>query len=208
MSTTRALSGLVFFFFLGGCGLLSKTQPPVFHVLTSTAVAGAETLDTTIGVGPVRVTAFLTNQRIATHAGGGTINFDDQQRWGETLGEGVQRVMLQNLRVVTGAQTLNFPWRQTTIPHYAVRIDVIDLDELPGGQALLEVAWVLEDLRAAGSVKSEQLKLLGPLNGSGITALVSAYSELLGQLAGKIGNAVTSQVASQAASQAASRAGE
>jgi len=171
---------------LTGC-IGGRSPAPDYHMLTARArAAGTQTASTTsIGVGPVQVAQFLTRPPIVTHGGGNALKIDDHQRWGEPLDQGIQRVLLQNIAALTGAQTRGFPWRQRTIPDYAVRVDVLDLDRLPDGNAVLEVSWILEDLKQGRLVYTRQERLTQPVSG-GYDALTEAYSQLMAQLSQRI----------------------
>jgi uncharacterized lipoprotein YmbA len=178
---------------LGGC-LGSRSAAPTYYLLTAPAQAhNAAPANFAIGVGPVRVAPFLERADVTVHGGGAAMSFSERERWGEPLEQGVQRVLLQNLHALTGAETRNFPWRQSGTPRFAVRIDVIDLDRLADGSALLEVNWMLEDLQAAKVLETRQQRLTSPINGIGTAALAAAYSELFAQLAQQIATALPPQ---------------
>jgi len=173
---------------LAGC-IGGRSPSPDYYMLTARAQGNAPASDLSIGVGPIKIAQFLTRPPIVTHAGGSGLQIAEDQRWGEPLDQGVQRVTLQNLAALTGAQVRNFPWRQTSIPGYAVRLDVLDLDRLPDGGALLEVTWALEDLRQNKLLSTQHERLTTPVNGD-YDALVVAYSDLLAQLAQRIAAAL------------------
>jgi uncharacterized lipoprotein YmbA len=185
----RVLVVTVLTFLLSACFGSSRSIAPDYYLLTSDEAQSAATRTTaafSIGVGPVRVAPFLARQQIVTHGGSGTMNIQQGQRWGEPLEHGIQRVLLQNLATLTGAQTRNFPWRLNTAPDYALRIDVSDLDRLAGNTALLEVNWVLEDLKNRRILTTQQTRLTTPVSGSDSAALADAYSKLLEQLAQQV----------------------
>lgn len=175
---------------LTGC-LGSSSKPPSYYLLTARATPVATQINTpakTVGVGPVRVAPFLMRPQIVTHAGSGDLVVADTQRWSEPLEQGIQRVLLQNLATLTHADTRNFPWTQSTIPNYAIRIDVVDLDRNAEGNAVLEVNWLLEDLTQSKLLISRHETLTtavtaGPDN---YAALSRAYSELFLQLTQKL----------------------
>ncbi len=176
-----------------GCvpGHKSKTQS--FYLLTTRvqATSISATANTSIGIGPVRVAPFLQRPQIVTHGGSGGLNVAETQRWSEPLEQGIQRVLLQNLTALTGADTRNFPWTQATIPHYALRVDVIDLDRGANGNALLEVSWILEDITHNKMLVSRRERLTAAIATSddttaATTALTNAYSELFAQLAQQV----------------------
>ncbi len=177
---------------LAGCVPGHKGKAQSFYLLTARAQTANTTTTTTttntsIGVGPVRVAPFLQRPQIVTHGGSGDLNVAETQRWSEPLEPGVQRVLLQNLTALTGADTRNFPWRQATIPHYALRVDVIDLDRADSN-ALLEVNWILEDITHNKMLVSRRERLTVAIATSAdatdsTAALTNAYSELFAQLA-------------------------
>ncbi|HSB96010.1 MAG TPA: PqiC family protein [Spongiibacteraceae bacterium] len=185
MTLTRWLLGAIGVVLISGC-IGSRSPAPNYHLLIARAQNKEAALDTSIGIGPVRIAPFLNRPNITTHAGGGALAFNDTERWGEPLEQGIQRVLLQNITILTGAETRNFPWRQSGIPQYAVRIDVTDLDKTADGNAALEVSWMLEDLKNSRVLKTEQQHLVAALNGSGVGALTNAYSDLFAQLAQRI----------------------
>lgn len=165
---------------LSGC-IGGRSNAPDYHLLTARATpAPAAIINISVGVGPIHIAQFLNRPQMVTHGGGVTLQLNDSQRWGEPLEQGIQRVLLQNIAAQTGAETRNFPWRQNVTPDYAVRIDVIDLDKLNDGSALLDVSWVLEDLKNVRVITTQQEQLRTPA-GSGNSA--EAYSDLLAQLA-------------------------
>lgn len=178
---------------LGACFGGTRSLAPDYYLLTSrllTSQALTTPIKTTstfsIGVGPVRVAPFLARQQIVTHAGSGTMNIEQGQRWGEPLEHGIQRVLLQNLAALTGAHTRIFPWRQNTAPDYALRIDVSDLDKLADNTAILEVSWVLEDLKNGKVLTTQQTRLDTAIAGPDAVALANAYSMLFEQLAQRV----------------------
>jgi uncharacterized protein len=196
VTLTRWFIGALGIVLLSGC-FGTRSPAPAYHLLTARAQNKIAALDTSIGVGPVRVAPFLNRANITTHAGGGSMQFNDVERWGEPLEQGIQRVLLQNINILTGAETRNFPWRQSGIPQYAVRIDVADLDKLADGSAALDVSWMLEDLKNANVLTTQQQRLTIALNGNDVAALTTAYSDLFAQLAQQIAAALQQSAATQ-----------
>lgn len=191
MKYFRLMAASAALIFLSAC-IGSRSTAPNYFLLTAQASSATNTQQKpfSIGVGPVRVAQFLSRPQIVTHDGSGNLHIVDGERWGEPLDQSIQRVLVQNLAVLTGAETRNFPWRQNLTPDYAVRIDVIDLDKV-GSDAILDVSWSLEDLKNQQLIKTEQKKLSTSMsNTSDGAALTRAYSELLLQLANQIAAAV------------------
>ncbi|HEY3699813.1 MAG TPA: PqiC family protein [Spongiibacteraceae bacterium] len=171
----RSLFLLVLFFLLPGC-VGGRSAAAEYQLLTARASANdSPTMaGQSIGVGPVHVAQFLNRPQVVTHGGGTLLRVSETHHWGEPLEQGIQRVMLQNIAALTGAETRNFPWRQNATPDYALRIDVIDLDKLPNGDSILEVNWLLEDLKNPRVLKTQQEQIKTTTNN---------YDDLFAQLA-------------------------
>src|SRR5690554_4201073 len=168
----------------GGCLAPRSGGTPDYYLLTALSSPGQPVLaDATLGVGPVRVAPFLDRPQLVTHDRAGGITLRERQRWAEPLDRGIQRVMVQNLTLLTGANTRNFPWTRTTIPDQALRLDVLDFNHDGAGSAVLEVSWVLEDLKRHKLLATGRERFEHPLNGTEQNALAQAYSALLDSLA-------------------------
>lgn len=186
----RLLLGALGLALLAGC-IGGRSPAPAYYLLTARAQpAATAAVDYAIGVGPVRVAPFLGRSDIVVHGGSAAMHFSEGERWGEPLDQGVQRVLLQNLRALTGAETRNHPWRQSGIPRFAVRVDVVDLDRLGAGSAVLEVSWLLEDLQHGTVLATRQQRLETAVAGPGTPALTDAYGDLFAQLAQQIAAAL------------------
>lgn len=160
-----------------------RSEPVSYQLLTPRAEpnTAAPLTGRTIGVGPVQIAQFLQRPQIVTHNGGSALQVDPILRWGEPLEQGIQRVLLQNISALTGAETRNFPWRQNATPEYAVRIDVIDFDKLASGETTLEVNWIVEDLKTARILKTQQQRIRSSKD----------YDDVLLQLAQQIASTLT-----------------
>lgn len=164
-------------FFLQAC-LGGRSVPAQYQLLTARAEknTAAPLAGKRIGVGPVQVAQFLQRPQIVTHGGGTQLQISENSLWGEPLEQGIQRALLQNLAALTGAETRNFPWRQNAAPDYALRIDVIDLDKLSNGESILDVNWILEDLKSARVIKTQQERISSN----------KGYDDLFAQLAQQV----------------------
>lgn len=181
----RSLFSALIVLVLTSC-VAPSSPPPNYYLLTAQAVSAQASLaDVSLGVGPVRVAPFLERVQLVSHDGRAGLTVDGRHRWAEPLDKGVQRVMVQNLAALTGAQTRNFPWSRSAIPQRALRIDVLDLNS-QGQEAVLEVLWVVEDLGGEQAPLRGREKLSQPLGDDSPAAQVLAYSRLLDNLAQNI----------------------
>ncbi|MCK9563867.1 MAG: PqiC family protein [Bacteroidales bacterium] len=167
---------------LSGCVVPSSPAPDYYLLTAQAAPAQPGLAHLSLGVGPVRVAPFLERVQLVSHDGRADLDVDDSHRWAEPLDKGIQRVMVQNLAALTGAQTRNFPWSRSAIPQRALRIDVLDLNSRDD-RAVLEVLWVVEDLSGVEAPLRGRERLEQLLDGDGPAARVLAYSRLLDSLA-------------------------
>ncbi len=175
LSSMKFVVALVALLSLQACIGGGRSAPAQYQLLTARAERDATTAlaGKTLGVGPVRIAQFLQRPHVVTHAGGTQLRFEENVRWAEPLDHGIQRVLLQNIAALTGAETRNFPWRQNATPDYALRLDIVDLDKLANGESILEVSWILEDVKNARVLKTQQERI----------SSIRDYDDLLVQLA-------------------------
>lgn len=193
--TTLSLFGVLL---VAGC-TPTRSPTPEYHLLTALAEGPtSRSLNTTIGVGPVRIAPFLETNQLVVHEGSGTLRSSGKHRWSEPLDQAVQRIMVQNLATLTSAKLRNFPWRQRAAPRFAIRLDVLDLDRGINGTAVLDVIWHLEDLGSERLVRSKRERFSLPVSSEGYGPLPSAYSELFNQLALRLITAIETELATAA----------
>ena len=185
-SFQNVATALIIALALSGCqGPRSLTTH--YYLLTAVAAPASDAplRETVIGVGPVRVAPFLDRPQIITHRNAGETVVSDDRRWAEPLDRGIQRVLVQNLAGLTGADMRNFPWTRTAVPEYAVRVDILDFNRTASGNALLEASWILEDIKGKRLIYSRKERFMTPVDGADgdYGALARAYSELTHQLA-------------------------
>jgi uncharacterized protein len=177
---------------LAGCMTPGSPMSDYYLLTAQSAPAPQQLEHVSLGVGPVRVAPFLERVQLVSHDGRADLDVDDRHRWAEPLDKGVQRVLVQNLAVLTGAQTRNFPWSRSAIPQRALRIDVLDLNSWHD-RAVLEVLWVLEDTSGKQPPLRGRQRLEHSLDSSDPAARVLAYSMLLDRLAQIIADQLLAQ---------------
>jgi uncharacterized lipoprotein YmbA len=181
---------------LAGCGG-ERTIQPRFYVLTATAppaiaepAAGREPV--TVGVGPVRLPAYLDRPQIVTRRAADEIEVAEFDRWGEPLADGVPRTIANDLSALLPQDSVAvFPWPAGRTIRYQVLVDVSRFDGAAGGDIVLDARW-----RVLGPDRHE---LVGrrsvihePTGGSGYTAVAAAMSRVLARLSREIAGALGS----------------
>jgi len=183
MSLRLACSTLTMVVALAVGGCLSVSPLPRSYVLSATAPASsASHASVAVGVGPVRIPAYLDHSSILVRTGDGEVELSGEHRWAEPLRDGISRTLAENLSAMIPTDAVAvFPWRTPWTVDYRVTVDILRFDGAPGKFVVLDARWRLLDgagkellLRAA--VRQESVA------DSTYAALVAAESRLLASL--------------------------
>jgi uncharacterized lipoprotein YmbA len=191
----EALAVGALLFAAAGCG--GQGAPSRFYVLAPLAgppgsgtPAAADSAPVTIGVGPVRLPAYLDRPQVVTRLDPDRIDFGEFDRWGEPLADGVPRALAGTIGgLLPKSRIALFPWTGPRAIQYQVIVDVARFDGSLGGDVVLEARWRIvgadrKDLREGRFAASE------PTGGQGYPAIVSAMSRSLGALGREIAAAL------------------
>ena len=113
---------------LAGC---ATSSPSRFYLLTPVdAVDQGPALEhLVLGVGPVRLAAYLERPQIVGRASANRLNVEEFERWGGTLEANVTRVVAENLSRSLGTESVvTYPWERALAPDYQVAIDVREFE--------------------------------------------------------------------------------
>jgi uncharacterized lipoprotein YmbA len=188
-----ALSALV----LGLVGCAERTAPSRFFVLApvagpvaAPAQPGAEERPPSIGVGPVRLPAYVDRPQIVTRKSSDEIDLSEFNRWAEPLADSVPRTIAENLTALLPNDRIAlFPWTGARALSHQVVIDVARFDGALGGTVSLDARWRIlgpdrKDVRDGRFAANE------PTAGPDYAALVAAMSRSLGALSREIAAAL------------------
>ena len=182
------VSALVLALAVTGCSLPAqlKSSPAVrYYVLSSPLPASSSTESAGIGVLPVTLPGYLTRQQIVLRdADGINITINEYDRWGESLGQGISRVLCDAL-AVHGIPAL--PLRTGAKVTDKLMLDVRRLDGPLEGNVTLDVVWRLQ--RDGDVLKSAQFVTSRPA-GDTIQSMVEAESLLIRDLADNIARSI------------------
>ena len=169
---------------LSGCAFPAQfhSSPSVrYYVLSSPLPESSSSEIAGIGVLPVTLPGYLTRQQIVLRdADGISITINEFDRWGESLGQGISRVLCDAL-AVRGIPAL--PLRTGAKVTDKLMLDVRRLDGPLEGDVTLDVVWRLQ--RDGDVLKSGHLVKSRPA-GESITSMVEAQSLLVQDLAADI----------------------
>lgn len=167
-----------------GCSFpahLRSTPAVRYYVLSSPLPASSSTERADIGVLPVTMPGYLARQQIVLReADGITININEYNRWGESLGQGISRVLCDSL-AVRGVAAL--PLRTGAKVSKKLMLDVRRFDGVLGGTATIDVVWRLQ--RDGDVLLSGHLVKNRPA-GDTLEAMVETQSLLVQDLANDI----------------------
>ena len=174
---------------LAGC-LSPQEDPTRFYVLsTSDALRVDEAWDDRpesidVGVGPFNMPGYLDRPQFVRRIGPNEIKPVDAARWGETLGEGFERVLAEDLdALLPMARVHAHPWRSSTHAQWIISGYVTNFETNASGEAVLDVTWrVLGPDREPTRVGARSVVRV-PGTAQSVEAEVAAMSDVLNRFA-------------------------
>ena len=190
MTPLRSALWLMLFLILAGCA----TQPSRFYLLTpSDAVVprGPFLEDLVLGVGPVRLAAYLERPQIVARKSANSLKVEEFDRWGGTLEANITWVVAENLSRDLGTESVvTFPWERALLPDYQVTVDVRQFDLIRPGEVRLAALWRLLGPRGEKLHAIRKSDIREPVTGEGFEAQVAAQSRVLGRMSLEIAEAI------------------
>lgn len=177
---------------LAGCLTLGpRTDPTRYYVLEVEAVSPDPTRPAmpVLGVGPVRLPAYLDRPEIVTRVGPARLEVASVDRWAAPLDALFTSVLAEDLRAAVPARgVLGWPWPIGASPEWSVSVDVLRFEREPDGTAVLQGRWIL---RRGGAVANQGVTIARERGASPeLAASVVALSRAVGALARDIAAAV------------------
>lgn len=182
---------------LTGCfGFLKPAQSTAHHyVLTPMSESGAPSTAAgaiAIGIGPVKLPAYLFNSSLALRRGTNEIEYLPSAIWAERLDAGFQRVLAANLALALPTEQIHLSaWRRDAVnAEVYVALEQFDVDET--GRGVLIARWRIlspggeKVLRAGASRLSRQ----GPGAETDPAGIVANLSELLADFSRELAKAL------------------
>jgi uncharacterized lipoprotein YmbA len=134
-----------------------------------------------IGLGPIKVPAYLDRPQIVTAASDHEYRLAESQRWAERLDDNIARVSLENLAaLVPTDRIVMHPWSRETKPDAQVALQIQELHVDPEGHARMVAFWSLKS--AKGETANHRFSCSIAVSPSDFGAIVGAESECLGRL--------------------------
>lgn len=186
----RRLNLLLLAMLLTAC---TSTSPPSrFYVLTPIAqTAEAKASGLVIGMGPVRLPAYLDRSQMVSQADTNQLRLDEFERWAGGLSPNINDVMAENLSRILGTdQVVTHPWARAVPVQYQVMLDIRRFDVTQDNNVYLLAQWRLfmQDGKKLLEIKRTELRL--PVNGSSYSARAAAQSVALAELSRQIAESI------------------
>lgn len=182
---------------LAGCSSILAARPDLskFFILTAAQSgfepAGVPLNHVTIGLGPVRLPAYLDRAEIVTRTEPNRLELSDTDKWAEPLESNFRRVLAANLAArLVSAQIVQFPWYSTTRLDYKVEVSVDRFERDASGNAHLIARWTIRDgatnrlLAQRDSSFSESAK--GSTTADSVAAMSNDVEDLSAQIASEM----------------------
>ena len=179
------------------CGCASKS--PNYYVLNSlqngapSAEKAKAENDLTIGVGPVKIPAYLDRPEMATRSALDSLQFAEFDKWAEPLEKNLTRVIAENLATLLSTDRVGvFPWLNSAQVQYQVTVDITQLERMPDGKVILAARWNILGDHGENMLVIESSRFSIPIESAGYEAIASAESRAVEALSREIAAAVKS----------------
>ena len=179
------------------CGCASKS--PNYYILNSlqSGAPSAEKVraenDLTIGVGPVKIPAYLDRPEMATRSAADSLQFAEFDKWAEPLERNLTRVIAENLAILLSTNRVGvFPWLNSAQVQYQVTVDITQLERMPDGKVILAARWNILGDQGENMLVIESSRFSIPIESAGYGAMASAESRAVEALSREIAAAVKS----------------
>jgi uncharacterized lipoprotein YmbA len=140
----RMLLGAALAAGLAGCSILGPAAEAPWKYYTLRAAAEPRSTSTrlAVGVGPVRLPAYLDRPEMATRVSNGEIRFSHNDRWAEPIPSGVLRVLTLDLSNMLGSEdVVPFPWPAASRMDWTVAVDIDVFERDAAGTFTVDARW-------------------------------------------------------------------
>jgi uncharacterized lipoprotein YmbA len=202
MKKIRVALALIALLLLGSCTIGSilepKKDPSQFFVLTPiddasrgvpiTYSRDGSHKNLSIGLGPVKLPAYLARPEIVTRSSPNVIDLSDKDRWAEPLDKNFVNVLGQNLTILLGAHVVTFPWYRPIDLDFQITDEVSRFDTDSHGTAQLVGRWEIKDPDSGDVLNSGETNISEPAR-TGETA-AATLSRAVGEMSNQLADAV------------------
>jgi uncharacterized lipoprotein YmbA len=164
--------------FRGGAQDQFYMLQPIKETAPASAAAAKGPL---IGLGPIKVPAYLDRPQIVTAASDHEYRLAENQRWAERLDDTIARVSQENLSsLVPSDRIVMHPWSRDTKPDIQAIVQIQELHLDPEGHARMVALWSLKSVK--GETANHRFSCSIAVSPSDYGQIVGAESECLARL--------------------------
>ncbi len=188
----RGLGGLILAVFLtAGCAM---RPPPKLYVLSPATDVPAMGEAPVRAIVRVRLPSFLDRRDIVSKEGRNRLEVNDDNRWGEPLGENMEHVLAEDLTRSLGTVRVVVPQegRGKAVP-YEYLID-LDAYEAQGDRAIMRGRWQLRDLRSGRTVAESAFDLRRAIKPGDYSSIVAALNRNLNDAGRRMADATVARL--------------
>ena len=187
------LCSITFLVGLTGCSFLKPAKTTArYYVLTPTAAPQTGSWPLVVGLGQVKLPAYLLNNSLVVRRGTNEVEYLDSALWAERLDASFQRVLAADLAIVLPTQQVRLSvWQEDDVgAELYITIEQFDVDA--SGKGVLIAGWRIlspggeKVMNSGGSRLSRQ----GPPPDSGASGAVATLSELVADLSRQLAQAL------------------
>ena len=136
---------------------------------------------------PVRLPETLHRPQLVVEISPGTLSLLESHRWGNGLDKDIQRILVENLSLLTGSDTVvAYPYGERIKATHRLEVNVHRLDGKPGGILVLQATWMVASPLGGQALLLRRTTLQRPVQGQDAVALVAAHNLIIGDLSREI----------------------
>ena len=179
---------------IGFSGCFRDSKPDQFYMLQAVERAkapGAGAQGPLVGLGPIRIPAYLDRPQIVTAASGQEYHLSESHRWAERLDDNIARVSAQNLaELIPSDRIVMHPWPREPKPDAQLAMNIQEMHVDPSGQVRMSALW---SLRLAGEqVYNHRFSCQQPASLTDYSRMIEVESECLARLNREMAAAIQS----------------
>jgi uncharacterized lipoprotein YmbA len=198
---TRSLFAIIALFAVtlpgAGCSVLAPRPNLARHYFLSADAAAQRTnaeagqIDSTVGLGPLKLADYLNRAERAVRVGPNQIRFMENEYWAESLDANILSVLSQNLTARLGpARVVTLPTSLGGHRTYDVPLEILRFESTPKGDAELHARWEVKDTQAAELLLTTETHITEPAQSADPGAAVAALSRALSRWSEEIAAAL------------------
>jgi uncharacterized lipoprotein YmbA len=170
---------------LAACGSSPKTQ---FYTLDPVApqAAAQASPPVPVQVASVHIPPALDRQEMVRESAPHRLDVSDQNRWGGSLDNMVQRVLTQDLAQRLPPSSVVLPQEPAPAHHDAIVVDILQFDEDAGGTVIFDGSWSLTARDSDKPLSSRHVHLSAQAASNSYSDQVAAMSNVIGALSDNI----------------------